>query len=110
AQEISEDPGSKQTGGDLGFIDRRRLAQPLDSAVFSLNVGEIAGPVRTQYGWHIVKKTDEKKYESFDKQMENLKSEYKRTKKYKDDYQKFVDKLKTDYNFKISDDGLRFLK
>ncbi len=108
--QYSEDPGSKTTGGDLGFLDRRRLAQSLDSAVFELKVGEIAGPIKTQYGWHIIKKTDEKPFLSFDKQKENLKTEYKRTKKFKDDYQNFMDKLKKEYNYTISDDGFNFFR
>jgi peptidyl-prolyl cis-trans isomerase SurA len=108
--QYSEDPGSKNNGGDLGYFDRRRLAQPLDSALFNMKVGQVAGPIKTQYGWHIVKKTEEKPFESFDKQKENLKSEYKRTKKFKDDYQKFVDKLLTEYNYKIDDGGFQFLR
>lgn len=108
--QFTEDPGSKNNGGDLGYFDRRRLAQPLDSAIFSMKVGEISGPIRTQYGWHIVKKTDEKPFQSFEKQKENLKSEYKRTKKFKDDYQKFVDKLMKEYDYQMANDGFDFLR
>jgi peptidyl-prolyl cis-trans isomerase SurA len=108
--QYSEDPGSKNNGGDLGFFDRRRLAQPLDSALFVMKVGEISGPIRTQYGWHIVKKTDEKAFQSFDKQKENLRTEYKRTKKFKDDYQKFVDRLMKESDYNITNDGFSFLR
>jgi peptidyl-prolyl cis-trans isomerase SurA len=108
--QYSEDPGSKTNAGDLGYFDRRRMAQPLDSAVFLLKVGEIAGPIRTQYGWHIIKKTDEKPFQSFEKQKESIKTEYKRTKQYKDGYTKYVDKLKKNYNFKIAEDGIGMLK
>jgi len=110
ASQFSEDPGTKQAGGDLGFFDRRRMTQPFDSAVFSLKVNEIAGPVRSQFGWHIIKKTGEKPYPSFEEQKENLKNEYKRTKKFKDDYQKYVDELKKDFDFKIADDGFNYLR
>ncbi len=55
-QQFSEDVGSKATNGDLGNVERRRLAQPLDSAAFTMSVGDITGPIRTPYGWHIVKK------------------------------------------------------
>lgn len=108
--QYSEDPGSKTNGGDLGYFDRRRLAQPLDSAIFELKVGQIAGPIKTQYGWHIVKKTDEKQFLPFDKQKENLRTEYKRTKKFKDDYQAFIGKLMNDYKYSIVDDGFNFLR
>ena len=109
-QQYSEDMGSKTTNGDLGYIERRRLAQPLDSAAFLMRVSDIAGPVRTPYGWHIVKKFDEKKVGSLDKEFESIKNEYKKTKNYKDDYSNYVEKLKTEYNFKISDDGINFLR
>jgi peptidyl-prolyl cis-trans isomerase SurA len=108
--QYSDDPGTKTNKGELGFFDRRRMAQPFDSAAFGLKVGEISQPVRTQYGWHIIKKTGEKPFQPFDKQIENLKNDYKRTKKYKDDYQKYVDGLKIDFNFKLKEEGLQFLK
>jgi peptidyl-prolyl cis-trans isomerase SurA len=109
-QQFTEDAATKQNGGDLGYFDRRRMTQPFDSAVFLLKVNEVTGPVRSQFGWHIIKKTDEKQYLSFDKQKENLKNEYKRTKQYKDDYNKYVADLKKKYNFTILDDGLNFLR
>lgn len=109
-QQFSEDAGSKTANGDLGFFDRRRMAQPFDSAVFILKVNEVAGPVRTQYGWHVIKKTDEKKYESFEKQMENIKNEYKKGPKYKNDYNKYIEKLKKDFDFSVDQAGIGFLK
>ncbi len=110
AQEFSEDPATKSNNGDLGYFDRRRMTQPFDSVVFTLKVGETAGPVRTQYGWHIIKKTDEKPYPPFDKQKDNLKNDYKRSRKYKDDYQKYVDDLKKEFNFVVATDGFNLLK
>lgn len=108
--QFSEDPGTKQNGGDLGYFDRRRMAQQFDSAVFPLRVGDITGPVRTQYGWHIIKKTDEKAIEPYEKELESLKTEYKRTKKFKDDYQQYVEMLKEKFDYKIIDEGFRFLR
>lgn len=108
--QFSEDPGSKTMKGDLGNIERRRLAQPIDSAAFIIKVGDIAGPIRSPYGWHIIRKTDEKKIGSFEKEYETIKNEYKKTKKYKDDYAKYVETLKGKYDFKILNEGLSFLK
>ncbi len=110
ASQFSEDQATKQSGGDLGYFDRRRMTQPFDSAVFLLKVNEITGPIRTQFGWHIIKKTDEKQYLSFEKQKENLKNEYKRTKAYKDDYNKYVEELKKKYDYTIVEDGINFLR
>ncbi len=109
-QQFTEDAGSKTQNGDLGNVERRRLAQPIDSAAFTMNVNEIAGPIRSPYGWHIVKKFGEKKVGSYEKEFENIKNEYKKTKKYKDDYAKFVETLKGKYSYKIIDEGLSFLR
>ncbi|MCX7877819.1 MAG: peptidyl-prolyl cis-trans isomerase [Ignavibacteria bacterium] len=109
-EQYSEDHGSKISKGDIGYITRRRLAQPLDSAAFIIKTGEVAGPIRTAYGWHVIKKFDEKPLEPFEKVKEQMRDEYKRTPSYKEDYNKFIEKLKNKYDFKISDGGLAFLK
>jgi peptidyl-prolyl cis-trans isomerase SurA len=108
--QFSEDQGSKGNKGDLGYVERRRLAQPLDSAAFTMKSGDIAGPIRSPYGWHIIKKFEEKKTGSFEKEFETMKNEYKKTQKYKQDYNKYVETLKGKYSYKITDDALNFLK
>ena len=57
AAEYSDDPGSAQNGGDLGIIAKGQMVKPFEDAVYSMNLGEIAGPVETQYGFHIIKLT-----------------------------------------------------
>jgi len=107
AAEVSQDPGSNTRGGDLGFFDRRRMVQPFDSAAFSLKIGEISGLVRTPFGWHIIKLTEIKEYESFDKQKENLKAEFKKGQQYRTEYAKFVEKVRKDYNFAIEENSFK---
>jgi peptidyl-prolyl cis-trans isomerase SurA len=109
-QQFSEDQGSKISQGNIGYIERRKLAQPIDSVAFIMRVGEIAGPVRSPYGWHIVKKFDEKKVGSLEKEYENIKNEYKKSTKYKDNYAKFVETLKEKYGYKLINEGVNFLK
>ena len=63
AKEYSKDPGSAQKGGDLGWFGEGRMVKEFDEAVFKGNVGEIQKPVKTNYGYHIIKvtgKTDKK--------------------------------------------------
>lgn len=51
----SEDPGSKDNGGDLGWFGRGRMVKVFEDAVFSAKPGEIVGPIESQFGFHIIK-------------------------------------------------------
>jgi parvulin-like peptidyl-prolyl isomerase len=55
AREHSEDPGSARQGGDLGWTAREGWVKPFADAAFGARVGQIVGPVRSQFGWHIIK-------------------------------------------------------
>jgi peptidyl-prolyl cis-trans isomerase C len=59
AKANSIDPGSKQTGGDLGWFNTARMVKPFADAVKQLKKGEITQqPVETQFGWHIIELED----------------------------------------------------
>lgn len=58
AKRFSDDPNAKQTGGDLDFFSRERIMPEIADAAFKLKVGEVSAPVRTQFGFHIIKVTD----------------------------------------------------
>ena len=55
AAETSDDPGSKDRGGELGYFGPGVMAKPFEEAAFKLKAGELSGPVRTQFGWHLIK-------------------------------------------------------
>jgi peptidyl-prolyl cis-trans isomerase D len=55
AQTWSEDPGTASKGGDLGNVEQGRLVREFDSACFAMKEGEISTPIRTRFGWHIIK-------------------------------------------------------
>ncbi len=60
AKELSEEPGAKESGGDLGFFSKDRMVPEFADAAFSQKPGDISGPVKTQFGWHIIKVTEKK--------------------------------------------------
>jgi len=54
AKQFSEDPGSKDTGGELGWFPRGRMVKEFENAAFGLKPGEVSEPVKSQYGYHII--------------------------------------------------------
>ena len=55
AKEHSEDTSNKEQGGDLGFFAAGRMVPAFDQAVFSMQAGEVSGPVETEFGFHLIK-------------------------------------------------------
>jgi parvulin-like peptidyl-prolyl isomerase len=55
AEEVTEDPGSRVSGGDLGAFGRGRMVGPFEDVAFSLSPGEISDTVRTTFGFHLIK-------------------------------------------------------
>jgi peptidyl-prolyl cis-trans isomerase D len=80
ARKYSQDPGSAAHGGDLDFFTRGAMTKPFEDAVFSMKKGEIAGPVETDFGYHVIKLTDikEPKQRSFDQMKPELEAEMKK--------------------------------
>lgn len=58
AREMSDDAGSVQAGGDLGWVERGQMADAFEQALFALEEGEVSDPVQTGYGFHVVKLRD----------------------------------------------------
>ncbi len=58
AKQFSEDPGSKDKGGDLGFVRRGLMEKNFEEAAFSLPKGAISEPVETPFGYHIIQVTE----------------------------------------------------
>jgi len=63
AREISQDPGSAQKGGDLGWFTRGRMVPEFEAAAFATKTGNIADPVLTRFGWHLIQTTDRRSSE-----------------------------------------------
>jgi len=80
AQENSDDPGSKVAGGDLGWAPKEAYVQPFSEALFAMQKGEIRGPVKTQFGYHIIRLEDieEPRVRGFDEVRVELEPEFRR--------------------------------
>ncbi|WP_231702002.1 SurA N-terminal domain-containing protein [Halopseudomonas sabulinigri] len=58
AADVSDDSGSAREGGDLGYVIKGSFDQSFDDALFALQQGEVSAPLRTSYGYHLIKLTD----------------------------------------------------
>jgi peptidyl-prolyl cis-trans isomerase C len=61
AKEKSKDPGSKESGGDLGFFGKDQMVPEFANAAFKLDKGQLSEPVKSQFGWHIIRLDDKRK-------------------------------------------------
>jgi peptidyl-prolyl cis-trans isomerase D len=80
AKEFSQDPGSADKGGDLGMADRKAYVAPFADAAWAMKEGEITGPVKTQFGYHIIKLDGilPATVKSFEQSRAELETEYRR--------------------------------
>ncbi len=58
AREYSDDPSVKMNGGDLGYFSVLQMVYPFEEAAYHLGIGEVSMPVRTQFGYHLIKVFD----------------------------------------------------
>ena len=56
ARELSIDTGSAKRDGNLGFFGRGKMVKEFETAAFQLEVGKISEPVKTKYGYHVIKR------------------------------------------------------
>jgi peptidyl-prolyl cis-trans isomerase D len=80
AKQYSQDPGSADKGGDLGWADRNQFVGPFADALFGMSAGELRGPVKTQFGYHIIRLDEIQpgKTKSFDSVRPEIEAELKR--------------------------------
>ena len=72
AKQVSQDPGSAQRGGLLGWFSRHQMVKEFEDAAFALQPGEMSKPVQSSFGWHIILMKERKQLEPFDFHRENI--------------------------------------
>ncbi len=77
AGEVTEDPSGKANGGDLGYFTKDQMVPEFSDTAFKLETGQISEPVKTQFGWHVIKVEDKRtkqapKFEEVKPQIENF--------------------------------------
>ncbi len=81
AKQYSQDPGSAPQGGDLGWSERKVWVKPFADAAFGMKVGEVRGPVKTQFGYHIIKLEGIRPaaVKTFDQSKTDIEAEYRKS-------------------------------
>jgi len=76
AKEKSKDPGSKDKGGDLGFFSKDQMVPEFAEAAFKLDKGQVSDPVKSQFGWHVIRVDDKrtKQPPTFDQVKDQIES------------------------------------
>lgn len=90
AKQYSTDKASKDNGGDLGYFGKGTMDPEFEKAAFALKQGEVSKPVKTQFGYHIIKVTGERTSLSFDDVKAYIKSNLESSKK-DDEFNKYLD-------------------
>ncbi|MGD8689586.1 MAG: SurA N-terminal domain-containing protein [Gammaproteobacteria bacterium] len=82
AKKYSADPQSAKKGGDLGWVEKGTLVAPVEKALFDMKKGQVQGPVKSQFGYHILKVTDidEPDIKSFDQVKDQIAADLKKKK------------------------------
>jgi parvulin-like peptidyl-prolyl isomerase len=110
AKEKSIDPQVRNNAGDLGFFGWGKMLPEFQEAAFKLKDGEISRPVKTTYGWHIIKLVErrEAKQPPFEEAKDMIRAQLERSKT-QERIKEYFDELKKKVNFKLNEKALDLL-
>ena len=106
ANEVSDSP-TKDAGGDLGTIAQGELVATLDAAVFNAQSGEVAGPIQTRAGWHVllVEERIPSDIPGFDEVREELRTEASED-AFQRDYARYIETLRKEAFLRIFEENI----
>jgi peptidyl-prolyl cis-trans isomerase SurA len=97
----STDQASRNNGGDIGWFNTGRMVKAFDTVAYSLkNVGDISLPVRTRYGWHIIKLLGKRPISSFDEAKNSIMQRIRTDERSLQPRQSVIDRVKRENNFR----------
>ena len=100
AKEVSDDRGTAMRGGELSWFGVGRMVREFEQAAFALeNVGDVSEPVRSPFGWHIIKLEGKRGLDSYEQKRPELLRQMQRDERAQLGRNVLVDRLKTEYNY-----------
>ena len=109
-QEYSEDPGTRDTGGKMRWISTGRIVKEYEDVAFSLQVGEISAPFKTQFGWHIVTVLEKRGVKPYAEMQKDIMRRIAREDRAGNGRETLIAKLKEEYNYNFNGEKMSQLK
>jgi parvulin-like peptidyl-prolyl isomerase len=100
AKKSSDDPGSAKKGGDLGFFAPGELVPEFQEAADTLDIGEVSGPVQSQFGFHVIRVTD-RRVKPFEEVREQIAQELTGAEQ-EEEFQKFITQAYEDADVRVN--------
>jgi len=101
AEELSDDKGSAKKGGELNWFGTGRMVPEFETAAFSIeNKGDYTKPIKTSFGWHIIKLIDKKDAKSLEEQQEYVLNKISKDARMNQSKDAVLKRLKKEYNYK----------
>lgn len=102
AKTFSEDKGTAVRGGELNEFGAGEMVPEFENAAFTLLTdGEFSEPIKTAYGWHIIKRLSVKNLGTFDEEKKDIEDKVRRTERTIKSKDVFIAKLKKEYKFEV---------
>lgn len=102
-QKYSEDNNSKKNNGQLNWFSKGRMIKDFSDAAFAIeSVGDISEPIRTPFGFHIIKLIDKRDIKPYNEMHDEIMRRMSRDSRGQQGQKKLVERLKVDYNYAIN--------